>query len=164
MMKQTLALFIFLLGLLLPSVSTGADVSLNVDGLTVSLQDEPLEMVLEDLAQQAEFDLMILQKRDFAGETITEEFHNLSLEEGVHRLLPPGTTASRKTRRQDRFTRCLSYQNEIQLQDPPIHHSLKATTKTTILNKPDQRQECRWIPFSRIRDDRRKIQREMMKT
>ena len=100
MMKQALALFIFLLGLLLPSVSPGADVYLNVEGLTVNIQDEPLEGVLRDLAQQAEFDLMILQIRDFAGETVSEEFHNLSLEEGVHRLLPAwnyGITKDKKT-------------------------------------------------------------------
>ena len=101
-MKQALALSIFLVGLLLPSISAGADVHLNVDGLTVNIQDEPLEGILRNLAQQAEFDLMILQKRDFAGETITEEFHNLSLEEGVHRLLPAwnyGMTKDQKTGR-----------------------------------------------------------------
>ena len=73
---------------------------LNVEGLTVNIQDEPLEAVLQDLAEQADFDLMILQKRDFAGETISEEFHNLTLEEGVHRLLPAwnyGMTKDEKT-------------------------------------------------------------------
>ena len=100
MIKQTCALFIALVGLLLPSVSIGADVHLNVEGLTVNIQDEPLEGVLENLAQQANFDLTILQKRDFMGETISEEFHNLSLEEGVHRLLPAwnyGITKDKKT-------------------------------------------------------------------
>ena len=100
MMKQTCALFVILVGLFLPSVSAGADVHLNVEGLTVNIQDEPLEAVLQDLAQLAEFELMIVQKRDFAGETISEEFHNLSLEEGVHRLLPAwnyGITKDKKT-------------------------------------------------------------------
>ena len=100
MITHICTLFISLLVLLLPSVSAGADVHLNVEGLTVNIQDEPLEAVLQDLAHLAEFELMILQKRDFAGETISEEFHNLSLEEGVHRLLPAwnyGITKDKKT-------------------------------------------------------------------
>ena len=100
MIKQTCSLFISFVVLLLPSVSAGGDVNLNVEGLTVNIQDEPLEGVLQNLAQQANFDLMIFQKRDFIGETISEEFHNLSLEEGVHRLLPAwnyGITKDKKT-------------------------------------------------------------------
>ena len=99
-MKKVLAIFIFILGLLLPSYSTGADVDLNVDGLTVKIQDEPLEPLLRILAQQAEFELLILQIGDFAGVTISEEFYNLSIEEGVHRLLPAwnyGMTKDQKT-------------------------------------------------------------------
>ena len=87
-------MLIFLMGLLQPSVSAGADVYVSLNRLTVKVQDEPLEPVLRALARQAEFELMIVQMRDFIGVTISEEFQDLSIEEGIHRLLPAtGTTA-----------------------------------------------------------------------
>ena len=99
-MKQAIVLSIFLLGLFPPTVLLGADVHLNMDQLTVIVQNEPLNQVLMDLARQGQFDLTILQENELEGETISEEFHNLPIHEGVQRLLPAwnyGLTKHKKT-------------------------------------------------------------------
>ena len=73
-----------LVGLVGPAI---AELSIQHDRLTVDVQAAPLNAVLQDLSREGTIEITVLDTGLTDQATVTEQFHNLSVEEGLHRLL-----------------------------------------------------------------------------
>ncbi len=73
-----------LIGLVGPAM---AELSIHQDRLSVNLQAVPLNDVLKDLAYQGAIDLTLLATEKMKHATVTEQFHDVSVEEGLQLLL-----------------------------------------------------------------------------
>lgn len=86
-MKRLLGTCLVFAGLVGLMGTAMAELSIHQSRLSVNLQAAPLKDVLKELAHQGSIDLTLLETEKIKHATVSEQFHDVSVEEGLQLLL-----------------------------------------------------------------------------
>ena len=154
-MKQALTIGAFTVGLLGWLSTAQAELRVHQDRFTLDVQGASLEHVLEDLSRQGSIAITILENGGLDNAIVTKQFANLSIEEGLHRLLLGWNYGLTKDRLAGRVQKVLIVSERTKnLNDPPVTPPAPSPTVAQQQPAPSYEEEPSQEPKDELyRDD-----------